>query len=360
MDAPFPNESLSSVLLEQLEDVSIMVVGNFIYKTICHIEGKAKRLPIHAIRALKNVVGEILAVQAHHCAAGNANGGGVFALLEDRVNTSVVTNGVLGKAEPSNESMLVVHSTARGLNAHARLLDELNNGGENGVPAFKHVDLSHADKNAAKESANFASYTKSFNDQKMGATIGLVLPKNMEGTDKFCTNTTKVVVLGPSDGVEQARGRFDRPSSLVNGARVRNGPTEIIHLESKWAVAVFSIDNIDMVSVLDMPVEVKTLLDSIREKYDSVTCEIVGKMAMSLFIASGCGVAANALLPGKIVEMFFCAFENRNEFMMLAEKDENGGDVGENGTYWSTVAKYAGDESCNHMDDDGCDEGGES
>ena len=334
-----PNDGLEDLLTPTLQDLATLIVGDFVYLVGCHMEGKARRREIHSVRAMKNIVGEVLAVAAHHGPSGEATGGWVFASLEKKVPTARVVNGKPdAKTLKENESVLVVHSTARGLHKHAQLLKKLC-GGENGVPFFDHHDLSLAEKNIAKDSINHKSFMNGFQDQKSGVTIGLVLPKCMEGTDKFAAVVTKVVVVGPSGNLSQIRGRFDRPCALVEGTRVRKEATKIVHLQSSWADAVLAIERIDRkASVLDVTGEIMDRLeeDAVKSKFDSETRELIAKMAMQLFKAEGGGNEEDALLPGRLVDMFFEVLKNSSSFMKWAGKDGDG-------PYWSIVHKYAGD-----------------
>ena len=62
--------------------------------------------------------------------------------------------------------------------------------------------------------------------ERKGHALGLLQPKNLEGTDRYNERGTKVIVLGPNDRPAQIRGRFDRPETLVDGMRVRKCATE--------------------------------------------------------------------------------------------------------------------------------------
>lgn len=337
-------EALEPLVGGALRDLGTLVVGDFLYMLDCAARGKPRRREIHAVRAVRNLVAETLAVQAHHSANGAATGGAVFAALEDkqavpaaRVGAGGTLDG--GKKVRARESALVLHAAPRGLLRHDALLDELGGGGD-GVLAHTYEDLSLAESNSAKHESAHDRFLAAFQARER-ASLGLVLPKNVEGTDRLATHVTKVVVVGPMDGkvMAQLRGRFDRPPRLVEGQLVRREATQIVHLQSAWAERVLGIERLSGVSVLDAPQCVSDALAQLLTATGAggVDRELVSKMGMRL------AELETQLMPGtQLVKLFFTILGDEKEHALFMRRaGENGARA--NGNYWSVVAKWMGD-----------------
>ena len=371
--APYPNESLEGQLGQLLEALATLVVGDMLYIVEqCRARAAAhrRRRQVHACNAMKNLVSEILAIVAHHGAEGHATGGQVFAALERKVSTHVVEGGTPGtRVSKAGECVLVVHHAARGLNKHRQLLCAMEPDPKQGVPHFSAHDLSGADKNTEREKSAHTAFLAAFDHQttdkmfgktvdapRKGHVIGLVLPKKMEGTDKYNERVTKTVIIGPTDSkVEaQTRGRTHRPPKYVNGMRVRKDATEMVQLRSTWASAVFALERLPRsMSVLDAPEEVLEKVKSLSG-FDADSRDLACKYATQLFLAAeGGGDETQALLPGQLVELFFTLLGDDTKLAAFLEEGSivNRKRVGM-GDYFTVVAKYAKDELDEEEDDD--------
>ena len=251
----YPNEAMARVedFDELLEELTTLTLGDMLCKLKFQHDKrddpkKVAKLDICAINAKKNLIDAILARMVHHGRDdGAANGGELFAKFADKVPTFKVKDGKTDarKKKDASECMLLVHPTARGVAEHYALLDTLHDKGAstnwNGISEFNEPNCMHRGEiNAAKDDSEFAKFLSSFNMQEHGVTIGMVTPKQAEGTDKFNAVVTKAVLVGPSDDKikQQIAGRFDRPCKLEEGQRVRKDATVLIHFDSAWAQTV--------------------------------------------------------------------------------------------------------------------------
>ena len=213
------------------------------------------------------------------------------------------------------ECAIIVHGATRGLNKHAQLLKVMEPGAD-GIPDFSAHDLSIAEANLAIADRAHAEYFAAFDTQTKtligpdgapvknadnsvatvplkGHVLGLLQPKNLEGTDKYNERGTKLIHIGPTDKAAQARGRFDRPETLVNGMRVRKCATEIVHLRSEWASAIFALERLSKgTSVLEAPMALLQRVNALAAANpvtSSQTRDLVCKHATKLFLAEGAG-----------------------------------------------------------------------
>jgi len=358
--AAYPNEGMEGKVGDLLEQLAVLAVGDMLFLVECKVYGKRCRREIHSVLAQRNLVSQILTVMAHHGEGGEETGGAVFEALKKTVQTYTVRNGVTSqKPSKSGECVLVVHGAPRGLNVHANLLYGLE-AGVDGVPEFSAHDLSMSDSNIAKVDKSHKHFFEAFDNrttnmmlgekvevERTGHAIGLVRAKNMEGTDKYNERATKVIVIGPIDAKSalQIRGRFDRPSNIKGDMRVRKDATEIVHLRSEWAETVLGIVRLDKkaMTIIDAPDVVMEKVKALRG-YESSVLEFICKLACKLHIAEGGGDTSSALLPGRLLDLFFSHLadnEARGSFL-----SKSGGGDG----YWSVVRKYARDDPCDDED----------
>ena len=360
LPAPYPNDALQEQLEEPLQDLATIVVGDLLYLLEAKMAGKTQRnREIHAINARKNLVAEILAIVAHHSPDGDGTKGGhVFAALRDRAKTVVVRGGAIDgrKAKKdASESVLIVHSTKRGVNKHLELLDELD-GGANGVPVFEAYDLSTPETNAAQCAQEHDAFFGAFQSQASGHGLAMVTPKQVEGTSKFTTILTKILLIGPMDAktMEQSRGRSQRPLKLAEfeGKRVRYQKTVLYHWDSSWAKAIATLTRFnkggELSLICDAPDDVVTRLRNGPAHAPEVG-HLLEQMALRLAMVEGRlrQKEADPLLPGRLVNMFLTLVEDdaaRAKFMSKKDGDDEGEqeDDGEDDqpTYWGTVDKW--------------------
>ena len=364
----YPNDGLATLLHEPLKDLGMLLVGDFLYKLARHLCGQNPRKEIHAARAMDNLIADINATIAHHGPAGEPNGGALFAVLQASVKTTKVKGGkVDGKVLKAKESVLVAHARGRGAKTHARLLEELPPDA-NGVPAFAVTDLSLAQSNAAKQGANHAAFVEGFQSQASGMQLGVLTPKQMEGTSKYAAIATAIVVVGGmrKEPMAQAR-RTDRPVSpqdllAMEGRRVRLDKTAMVHLDSPWGNAVATMEHLGKApNILSAPPDVyqalKQKLDALqgKEEYDAKAIDLVVKMTMALLAVEGKAGGA-PLLPGRLCDMFLTYIEDEEAcaaFMKRAATDDD-----EHGDYWRIVDKWMCDED--DFDEASTDEEGEA
>ena len=368
---PPPNEPTVIALREpsqestrHFEALGTLVLGDFIRKLE---RPNAPRL-INSTRAMKNFLSEVLAVSVHHefppSDAGPiiATGGQILSNLESKVKTRIIgKDGEVDGKKLSPESALVLHCAPRGLNKHKALLRSLKSG-EDGVVKFTAHNLSTAEKNIALFNHDFAEWTSAVDTGKSGHTLGLVLPKNVEGTDVYGSNVTRLLVIGSNiigaKKMSQATGRFDRPPrDLVAGKRVRRAATEIVHFTSKWAEEVLDLERLSNLSVRFVTDRVRGMLNELGEEWkdDSAKGDRVCKMLMRL-----AGPEDRPLLPGITGDL--CLIENFCSLLNDAKERDTFMKV----RYTKTVQAWACNEVCDEDEEDegendeGEEEGGES
>ena len=372
LPAPYPNGGLATLLNEPLEDLGLLQVGDFLYLLGCHVNGKARRVEIHAQTAKGNIVADIVAILGHHGPTGEATGGPLFAALADKIQTTRIKDGKLsaGKPAKADECVLVVHAKGRGVKTHMRLLEELTPGAD-GVIEFAPTDLSLAESNRAKAEAHrVAFFDGLFEKESDGVRFGLLTPKQTEGVNVYTPFVNKIVALGPQKDttLTQAR-RTDRPLSKkeiqkLEGKRVRKDKTRMLHLDSPWATAVARMSNLgNAPNLLDAPNEVAERLKVLRaarhSEYDDKALVLITQMTMALVAVEGRtegASQASALLPGALVDLFLTCVEDDEKcaaFMKRApmrDDDEEEGETAKDGNYWSVVNKWKCD--CSEEDED--------
>ena len=110
---------------------------NMLHLVQCSARGVQRRIEIHAHTATKNLVSHIVAKMAHLDANGESGKGGqTFALLEDNVPSALVKGGKIGETEGAAPCVLVLHSTAKALDTHVELVEEMPKDGSTNAPRF--------------------------------------------------------------------------------------------------------------------------------------------------------------------------------------------------------------------------------
>lgn len=367
LPAPYPNNALGA-LTQPLQELVTLHLGNLVYLVERQAAGVQRRVRTDARTAVKNLVGHILATLVHHDPTGAANGGELFATIDAKVKTATVRDGALGPKSKADECVLVVHSTPRALDRHDDLLKELAVGATdaNGVPCFTHHDMSFDERNVAKQSCTQSRFLRAFEEQASGVTFGLVLPKQLEATDKWTPCVTKVIFVGPVDEKtrKQGHGRASRPCDLVEGQRVRACPTKFVEMRSAWATIqhqLLSIHTFLDASLLDAPQPIDDAvraLHTLQGEYGTHELELVKRMAVVLHGADGSGDASKALLPGNLTEQFFALLGDKTKraaYMHCAATREDGELDGEHGEYYAAVSKWcrvaSDEEECTEEDD---------
>ena len=364
LPTPYPNKGLAGLLEDPLQDLGVLLVGNLLYKLGRHMNGMTRKKEVHAHGAMNNIVAEIVAIVAHHSSNGEATGGPLFSKLDSKVNATRIKDGKIGTHKPfhADDCALVVHGNGRGVKAHMRLLEDLQGGGADGVREFSPIDLSLAASNRAKAEANRDKFFHGVFEVKDGVRLGLLTPKQTEGTNDFTAFVTKIVLIGPmTEAAKIQTRRTDRPLSdkevrSLEGKRVRKDKTIMLHLDSPWASDISAAERLHKApDILDAPDEVVERLRELREakgsEYDASTMKLIAQMAMALVVAEGRCVGAfkgPPLLPGKLVDLFLTCIEDPDKcaaFMKRATKEEDGEVDGEeseeeSGNYWSVVKRW--------------------
>ena len=349
-----PKKKFWEAVADELGDLALLIVGNMLHLVQCSARGTQRRIEIHAHTATKNLVSHIVAKMAHLDANGDSGKGGqTFAQLEDKVPSALVKGGKIGETvEGADPCVLVLHSTAKGLDTHVQLVEEMPNDGSTDAPQFTAQKLSFENTNAAKQTTRQERFLDAFQKQDEGVSLGFVLPQHMEGTDKYMSCVSMLIMIGPMDDkvVTQAAGRFWRPFQVEEGERVRTGPTKIVHLTSQWATNVLALMGLKATRGVDHTV----MQDALRNKlhatcngYDAETKDLTFKLAMLLVAAEGDGKKVTSLVPDRGLVNAFCNFlESRDELVkfMHVKKEKNANGklvVTDTGMYWSTVKDWA-------------------
>jgi hypothetical protein len=349
-----PKKKFWEAVADELGDLALLIVGNMLHLVQCSANGVQRRIEIHAHSATKNLVSHILAKMAHLDANGDSGKGGpTFAQLEDKVPTALVKGGKIGESEGADPCMLVLHSTAKGLDTHVQLVEEMPNDGSTDAPQFTAQKLSFENTNAAKQELRQELFFEAFQKQDSGASLGFVLPSHMEGTDKYASCVSTLIMIGPMDDkvVTQAAGRFGRMFKLKEGERVRTGPTKIVHLTSQWATNILALMGLKATRGVDHTV----MQDALRNKllaacqgYDAETKDLAFKLAMLLEGAEGDPAKkGSSLVPDRgLVDTFCNLLKSKDELaeFMHVKKEKNANGklvVTDTGPYWSTVKDWA-------------------
>ena len=343
--APYPNDALFDLISDHLSDLGTLLVGNMLY--LWQSNAEKRRLEIHAAKALRHCVDSIVSISAHHGLEAVANGGAIFSgISDDKVKTSIVeSGGVTPDMELADECVLLVHPSARALDAQVSLMNELV-AGENGVPMFTHHNLSLSEKNAAKQEEKEKGFFDAFVRQETGITFAHALPKHVEATDKYCAAITRSIVVGKihNEVLHQLCGRFNRPPLLVDGSRVRRAATQILHLVSTWGENILALCSLSAPG----PITFEALPAHIRDKITSITCDaFIKNLSVKLAIADGVGSEKNALVPGQVLDRFLTLVNDKEA---RAEYMERGDQDGQPGVYWRAVHEWSLNES--GVDDD--------
>jgi hypothetical protein len=359
---PYPNERLAGLLEDALEDLGVLLVGNQLYKLGRYMKGMTRKKEVHAHVAMNNIVAEIVAIVAHHSSNGEATGGPLFSNLNSTVNATRIKNAKVCTQKPfhADECALVVHGNGRGVKTHMRLLEELQ-GGADGVHEFSPIDLSLAASNRARAEANRDKFFHGIFEAKDGIRLGVLTPKQTEGTNDFTAFVTKIVLIGPmTESAKMQTRRTDRPMSgkevsSLEGKRVREDKTIMLHLDSQWARDIVTAEQLHKSpDTLDAPEEVVQRLRAFRDakgsEYDASAVKLIAQMAMALVVVEGRGVGAfkgTALLPGELVNLFLTCIEDPDKcaaFMKRATREDGEVDGEESkeegGNYWTVVERW--------------------
>lgn len=303
-ELPAPRDSVGfkALLKEELDDLKILTLGNFCYLLQCQIEREhdpkhQRRLEVHALNAKRNLVSTILSVLSMYSLSvdesqAHFNGGPFFDFMEGKPVKAVRVpdNGKLDKdkrkwkVEDVHESVLVVHGEVRGLMKHYGLLQKLH-GSDDLLPfampfdfSLGEVDQENGDGgNLAKDDSEHAKFNTTFQNQAYGDVFGLGLLKKIEGSDRYASNMTKAIVVGPvtEKMKESIKGRFHRPTPrLKPNSLVRRHGTQLVHLDSSdFAIPVLSLEKMrgGTFSTADIAESVEERLADIGKRFHDDT-----------------------------------------------------------------------------------------
>ena len=352
--------NLAERLKPMIDALEKIYVGNLVCRLLQLGSDTRKYKLIASTNAIQNIIGVVLTTLTH-CDPDTGSdmlGGNLFNALAGKVKTAIVGPGPdydLIKKEKARESVLVVHGTARGLAKHMRFLDAMGGEGQEayGIPMYSTHDLSLS--SLAKDNRNNAAFFDAFREQTKGATFGFVLPRHLEGTDKYNKNVTKIVLIGPMDKnvLEQVRGRFDRPFVPVKGERVRVGQTVTVHMQSEWAEKLRSIGHFNDIAAQDAPAELKARVDSSAHNDEAWKTakirDLILKMAMKLD-----GAETGGIFNVGIVDFFLELLkdpEKRDRFMK-----EKVGEYRRLVKTWASNKEHDPEESENEDEDEESEE----
>ena len=369
LPSPRSCEGFKALLKGELEDLKVLVLGNFCYLLQCQIDKvlepkKARRVEIHAGNAKRNLVSAILSILSLHSPSvdgsqAHFNGGPFFEVMsEEQVKAvRVPDNGKLDKdkrkwkVEDVSESVLVVHSEIRGLMKHYGLLNELH--GSGAVPPFATPfdfslgEVGDEGGNLARDDSEHAKFNTAFQKQEDGDVLGLGLLKKIEGSDRYASNVTKAIVFGPvTDKMKESiEGRFHRPTpSLKPKSLVRRHGTQLVHLDSsEWAKPVLAIESSrgGALPVSDIEAIVMTRVQAIQGRFDDAT-----KGYLEQVVAKLCKFGA--LVGDDLADDFLslvAVSDDMAAYLHKGEREKKDGKMvlkpGEvDSNYWSVVHKW--------------------